>query len=82
MLPPPTLAGVRLHRPDHGPVPGQDGFNWIAQGVHQSMDLGAETASASPDRLIAVDLSGARAVLMCPHHGAVDHRIFIVGILG
>jgi hypothetical protein len=33
-------------------------------------------------RLIGVDLSGARAVLMCPHHGAVDHRIFIVGILG
>jgi len=31
---------------------GQEDADWIAQGVDEGMDLGAQSASRAPDRLV------------------------------
>src|ERR1017187_10221056 len=59
---------------------GQDDLQWIAQCVNQGVDLGAQAAFASANRLISTTSWGSRTVLMCPYNGAVDHRVFVVGI--
>jgi hypothetical protein len=46
------------------------------------MDLGAQPAAATPDRLVLVFFWGAGTVLMGAHDGAVEHRVFGVGIGG
>jgi hypothetical protein len=52
------------------------------QGIDQCMDFGAQPAATKPDRLILVFFWGAGAVLVGAHDGAVDHRVFVVGIGG
>ena len=52
----------------------------VAKGVHQGVDLGAQSALAAAECLIFIFFWRAGAVLMSPHDGAVDHRVFVVGI--
>jgi hypothetical protein len=60
---------------------GQKEGEWIAQGVNQRVDFGAQPAVAGPDRLVlAVFFLGAGAVLVSAHSGAVNHSVFIVRI--
>ncbi len=54
----------------------------IAECVDQGVDLGAQIAPATSDRLILVFFQRAGAVLMRPNDRAVDHRVFVIGIGG
>ena len=54
----------------------------IAERVDQGVDLGTGPAAAMADRLILMFFWRASAVLMRPNDGAVDHRVFVVGVGG
>jgi hypothetical protein len=41
---------------------GQEETEWIAQGIDQGMDFGAQSAFAAPDRLVFVVFFGAPAL--------------------
>jgi hypothetical protein len=46
------------------------------------VDLAAQSALAAAERLIFICFWCAGAVLVGPHDGAIDHRVFVVGIGG
>src|SRR4051812_35856003 len=55
----------------------------VAEGIDEGVDLGAQAAARAADGLVfARRFSGAGAVLMGAHDGAVDHRIFVVSVPG
>lgn len=54
----------------------------MTQSVHQRMDVCAQFPFASADRLIFARFFCAGTVLVGSHDGAVDHRVFIVGVFG
>ena len=53
----------------------------IAQCIHGGVNLGAQSAFAAADGLGDRFFARARAMLMRSHDGAVDHGVFVVGIL-
>ena len=62
---------------------GQGEVDRVAERIDQGVDFGAQPPALigrwpRPRRLFL----GAGAVLMGTHNGAVDHRIFIVGVSG
>ena len=61
---------------------GQQEAQRIEERVDQSMDFGAQSALATADLLIVVFFGCAGAVLVGAHDGAVNHRIFVVGLGG
>jgi hypothetical protein len=60
---------------------GQEEADRVTQRVDQGMYLGAQSAARSPD-WSSPALGGAGAMLVGAHDGAVDHRVFVVGIRG
>jgi hypothetical protein len=60
---------------------GQMEADRVAERIGQGMDLGAQPTARSPDRLVLAGFFfSSGTVLMSPHNGAVDHRVFIIGI--
>src|SRR5271166_1811903 len=61
-----------------------DGAPHKARGhtVDQGVDLGAQSAARVPGRLVLAGFFGAGAMLVSTHNGAVDLRIFVVGVCG
>jgi hypothetical protein len=54
---------------------GQVAVDRVAEGIDQSVDLGAQSTARASDRLAG--FFGSGAVLMGAHNGAVDHRVFV-----
>ena len=52
----------------------------VAEGVHQGVDLGAQSALAAAECLIFIFFWRAGAVLMSPHDRGVDHGVLVVGV--
>jgi hypothetical protein len=69
-------------RPHHAPVPASAGEPIACRGRRQGMDFRAHPAAAAVDGLILIFFWRAGAVLVGSDDGAVDHRIFVVGIGG
>ena len=61
---------------------GQQEAQRVAERVDQSVDFGAQSALAAADRLIVIFFGCAGTVLVGAYDGAVNHRIFIVGLGG
>jgi hypothetical protein len=62
---------------------GQEELGRVPQGIDPSMNFGRQTATRATDRLVRrVSSNRATAVLMGSNQSAVDHHIFLIGILG
>ena len=61
---------------------GQQEAQRVAERVDQSVDFGAQSALAAADRLIVIFFGCAGTVLVGAPDGAVNHRIFVVGLGG
>jgi len=60
---------------------GQQEAQRVAERVDQSVDFGAQSALAAADRLIVIFLCAGTVLVGAPD-GAVNHRIFVVGLGG
>src|SRR4051794_10275869 len=62
---------------------GQMKADRVAEGIDEGVDFGAQAAARAADGLVFARMfSGAGAVLMGAHDGAVDHRILGVSVPG
>ena len=61
---------------------GQEEAQRVAKGIDQCVDFGAQPALAAANRVVVIFFWCAGAVLVRPHNGAVNDRVFVVGIGG